>query len=177
VLTDKFVGQAATAVTVGCVAVVAITVSVLAVPSLRAKLGFPASPTSYAVGERVDVPAALYQGSSPTLLVFARNSCSACQRGKPVFARVTRELRDQSVNVVVVTSQAHREDEIPYARDLGLDEGHVIGIDLSSLRLKVVPTLVLVDGQGQVRFTSEGVISPTQEQDLLRAAALLPAPR
>jgi hypothetical protein len=159
------------------VAVVAITVGVLAVPSLRAKLGFPAHATSYAVGERVDVPAALYQGSSPTLLVFARNSCSACQRGKAGFARVTYELRRHPANVVVVTSQAHRDDEIPYARDLGLDESHVIGLDLSGLRLKVVPTLVLVDDEGQVRFTSEGVISPTQEQDLLRAAASLAPPR
>ncbi len=159
-------------------AVVAITVGVLLMPSVRAKLGFPsAGAKTYAVGERVDVPPALYQSSAATLLLFARNTCSACQKAKVAFARVAARLRERSTNVLVVANVNHRADEIPYVRDLGLDESHLVEVDFNDLRLKVVPTLVLVDREGRVHYTSEGVISPTGEEDLLRAAISLTASR
>jgi thiol-disulfide isomerase/thioredoxin len=169
----------ATAVTIGCVAVVVITVAALAMPSLRARLGFaPARSASYSAGQRIDVPANLYDSSPLTLFVFARSSCGACQRAKPLFADIARRLSNpSSVRVLLVNSSTRREDEASYARDLGLDESHLVTLNGAGLRLQVVPTLVLVDRLGEIHYASEGVPTAAQEDDLLRAVASAATPR
>jgi hypothetical protein len=179
VATERLIGKVATAVTIGCVAVVAITVAALAMPSLRARLGFPPGRSaSYSVGQRIDVPANLYDSSPLTLLVFARSSCSACQRAKPVFADIARRLSaPSSARILLVTSSTRHEDEVSYVRDLGLDESHLVTLDGAGLRLQVVPTLVLVDRLGEIHYASEGVPTAAQEDDLLRAVASLATAR
>lgn len=177
--TERLIGKLAAAVTIGCVAVVAITVAALAMPSLRARLGIaPGRSASYSAGQRIDVPASLYDSSPLTLFVFARSSCGACQRAKPVFADIARRLPNpSSVRVVLVTTSTRQEDEVAYARDLGLDQSHITTLNGAGLRLQVVPTLVLVDRLGEIHYASEGVPTAAQEDDLLRAVASLATPR
>jgi hypothetical protein len=178
VATERLIGRLATAVTIGCVAVVAITLGALALPSVRAKLGFPAArPVSYPIGDRIDVPASLYESAGQTLFVFARSSCTACQRSKPALTEIVAQIRrTPAARILVVTSDMHRASEVAYANDLGLDDAQVIGLNLDGLRLRVVPTLVLVDQRGRIHYTSEGMISPGQEEELLRAVTSLAVP-
>src|SRR5580704_15593322 len=94
-------------------------------PAIRQRLGLPQTKTaaSYAVGDRIDVPANLYDSSSATLLVFARSTCSACEAAKPTFATLTAELgRKSSTHVLMIIGTAQAPEELAYAKALGLDE-------------------------------------------------------
>jgi thiol-disulfide isomerase/thioredoxin len=161
------------------VALVAVTAAAVAFPSVGARLGFASTrPTSYTVGERVDVPASVYESSRVTLLIFARSTCSACQSAKPAFAAIAMQVDAiPEAGVRVVTSSSGGRDERAYARDLGLTDTQFVTISFDGLRLKVVPTVILVDQRGVVRFTSEGVPSAAQRDELLAAARALASAR
>ena len=108
----------------------------------------------------------------------AQGSFPPYRRAKPTFARVAAQIRrTSSANVVVITGSARHADEVAYTRDLGLEESQLVSLNFNGLRLRVVPTLVLVDGHGQVHYSSEGVISSAQQEDLLRTVTSLAALR
>lgn len=168
---DDIIRRAATAVIVACVVILAVT-GVTAVPAVKTRLGWPASSpaTGYAVGQQIDVPPAAYAGSERTLLYFSLNNCAACQRSKGTVAALAVELgKHPGRRMVMVTGTTFHQDETAFARSIGLDESRLVRVDLTKLRLKRVPALVLVDRRGRVLLAKEG--APPDFRDILSAAA------
>jgi hypothetical protein len=73
--------------------------------------------------------------------------------------------------MVMVTGTMFRQDETAFARSIGIDESRLVRVDLTKLRLKRVPALVLVDGQGRVLLAQDGTPTDTERRDILSAAA------
>jgi len=160
-------GRLATGISLGCGLVVLATVGALAMPAIRARLGLlPASPTTYAIGERIDVPAEAYAGFRRTLLIVARPDCAACRAARPFFQRLTAALRERGTHVVVIAPGRDHAADVAYAHDVGVDEQNVVVSDLSRLHIRVVPSLFVVDGTGALVFGREGS-PPAREQDAL----------
>jgi hypothetical protein len=82
-----------------------------------------------------------------------------------------------SVGVSVISGESRRDDEVAYVREIGLTEAGLVSMSLGGLRLKVVPTLVVVDRSGTVRFASEGVPSASTQGELLSTIRGLAAGR
>lgn len=175
---DDFVRRLAGGLIISCAAVFIATVGALAMPGVRAKLGFAsATPVSYEVGSRIDLPALVYESSPYTVVLFARSSCGVCQAAKPLFGRLVADLKSASTTrVVLVVGTTSRHDEEKYAKELGLSETQLLRLDLKSLRLRRVPTVVALDERGIVLFSREGAPLPTeQEQFLQTVMSLIPA--
>lgn len=153
-------------------AIVAGSVLVLALPGWRRALGFPAlDKPAYAAGERIDVPARIY-GSTPfTVLIFTRSSCAACERARPVVADLVTALRDRaSVRLTMIVDENTQAAERQYLRDVGLAEDGLAAADFRTLRLRRVPTTVLVDRDGRVLHAREGELLASDAAELLRIA-------
>jgi predicted transcriptional regulator len=75
--------------------------------------------------------------------------------------------------VVMVTGQGARDSEVRFAEELGLDARQVVPLDLRRLRLRHVPSAVVVDRDGTVLFSRSGPIS---EQDLESVKRLVGTP-
>jgi hypothetical protein len=54
---------------------------------------------------------------------------------------------------------------------IGLTADETLELDLSSYRVRVVPTAVLVDREGTVRFVHEGVLGPVEGSEIQSAIA------
>jgi len=163
------VGRVAFGISLGCGLIILATVGALATPAIRARLGMaPASSTTYAIGERVDVPAEAYAGFQRTLLVVARPDCLACRAARPFFQRMTAALRQHRTHVVLVSPNRDRSADLAYAHDIGLDETDVVTMDLSRLHIRIVPTLFVVDGSGAVILESSGATPARLQDDLLQ---------
>lgn len=162
-----------------CAVLIAGTGALLVSPSLRTRFGFSTPvAAAYTVGDRIDVPVDLYDSSPATVLIFARSTCGACQRAKLQFAAVVARLRAVApVTLGLVTTGARTSDEWAYAQAIGLRETELKTISLEHLRLRVVPTIVVVDRAGVIRYAFEGAPSTAQQDDLLRTAAELVRPR
>lgn len=166
---DVALRRIATAAALACVAVVAVTIAAVAFPSLRSRLGLvPSTPPSYRVGERIDVPARFYEEAPHTLFVFVRSNCAACQSAKPALERIADTFRQAMTPVLVISTGARATDGIGYAAEIGVERTSVLALDVSTLRLRVVPTIVLVNRAGEVLYAAEGVPTDQQAEQLLR---------
>lgn len=102
--------------------------------------------------------------------MFVRSDCSACQGSAPVFRKIAGRLSDTPTPMYLITSGARSDDEARFTQQVGIAADRLVMLNFSSLRLQVVPTLVVVDQQGTVIYASEGPPSDQQQEELLRAA-------
>ena len=153
-------------VAVASVVLVAGTAAAVARPGVRAALGL--SRGAYAARQRIDIPAQAYDSASYTLVLFARSSCAACQRSSIFFKQLVAEAVADGIDVRLVSSAPVASEELAYARELGFEERQVVPLDLRALRLRLVPTIVLVDRQGEIHYAREGAVPAGEQGDLLR---------
>jgi hypothetical protein len=161
-----FAGRMALTAAVACLVAVGVTLGALVMPAVRARMGLaPVPRPAYAVGDRIDVPASIYEGSSYTVILFARSSCGVCQQIKPWLAGLTASLQRQpSVQVVMVASGGRASDEVSYAADVGVSRQRVFQLAAGPHKLRSVPVLVLVDRGGVVRYSQEGMPRANRDQ-------------
>jgi thiol-disulfide isomerase/thioredoxin len=163
------------AVAVVCATALTVTAVAIAMPSVRASLGFvpPPPAPSYAAGQRSDFPANLFEQAPHTLAIFFRSDCGACARMKPFLARLAARDDGAAVRVVAVTGTGNRADSLAFAKQIGLGESRLMMIDIGTLRLKRVPTVVLMDRSGVIQVALEGIPSSQEEEKLLRMVTSL----
>jgi thiol-disulfide isomerase/thioredoxin len=172
---EVLLGRLGVAVAVVCATALTVTAVAIAMPSVRSSLGFAPPPPapSYAAGQPADFPASLFQQAPHTLAIFFRSDCGACARMKPFLARLAARDDAATVRVVAVTSLGTRADALAFAKQIGLGESHLVIMDLGSLRLKRVPTVVLMDRSGAIQTALEGIPSSQEEEKLLRMVTSL----
>jgi hypothetical protein len=158
--------QLAIALAVAGVAVVGATAALVARPDLRDRLGL--TPGTYAVKQVVDVPPDIYDSSSYTLLIFARSTCEVCQRSSGFLRRLAGESASAGMGVRLISSTPLAESELVFARVLGLADGQVAPVDLKTLRLRRVPTIVLADRQGAIHYAREGAVPASEQEDVIK---------
>jgi len=165
------IGRLAVGVAVTSVVLVAATAAAIARPDLRERLGL--APGPYAAGQQIDVPAATYHGSSETLVLFARSTCSVCQRSVPYLRKLVNEAGGRGIRVRLMSAAPVAPAELDFARALGLRDEDVVGVDHTALRLRRVPTIVLVNDRGEIDYAREGAVPAGEQGELLRRMTFL----
>ncbi|MCC7043405.1 MAG: hypothetical protein IT183_06060 [Acidobacteria bacterium] len=120
--------------------------------------------TGYHVGERTDVPAE-WLGTGGTLLVFLRSDCAASQANAGLLAGIQSDI-PSNISVVAVVPARSGDEEIAFAARAGFDRGRIRTADFESLRLRVVPTLLLLDREGIVQLERIGTPQTTGQAEL-----------
>jgi len=166
--TDHQVGRLARAANIILLGAMAATATIAAGPRVAAAIGWRGAPAlAYAPGSTVDTPAAWHEQQDFTLIVFARSSCSACQSAQPFLKRLASDLVGRAA-VVLVTTGKEQDADARFARSLGL-ETQAVKVAPAGLRVRATPTLVLVNGHGQVLGSWEGVGSVDKQADIVRS--------
>lgn len=112
--------------------------------------------TGYRTGEVVDVARDGNGGADrPSLLVFLRSDCAASQMLVASLSELKAALPG-GVEMLAVVSREGADREVAFAEAAGFARAAVVTADFRALRLRVVPSLVLVDGAGVVRFERLG---------------------
>jgi len=164
--------RVALAVMVGSVLVLAGTGVVGWTPALAKKLGWsPAATASYVRGEIIDVPRAVFERDEHTLVVFASSTCGACVRSRGAFRAVASDLRGSATRLVLLTPASMRSCQQAFAGARGLEANEHLAIDLSKLRVRSLPTVVLVDRTGRVLYAKEGLIDSEGQAAIQQAIA------
>ncbi len=146
------------------------SLGVVAWPRVASALGLePARPApAYSAGDRIDVPAAWYETAPRTLVLFARASCGACQTAQPFLKELVGAVVESGDAVVLVGHAGSREEDAVFAKSLGVGDAGIQSAP-AGVRVRVTPTLVLVDKSGTVLNAWEGV-GPPDKQKLIAAA-------
>jgi peroxiredoxin len=131
-------------------------------------------------GERLSLDQALARG--PVLLAFFKVTCPTCQFTFPFLERIYQQLRETDGQVWGIV-QDNAQDGARFARNYGVSFPILIDdapYKVSRLyNLAHVPTLFLVESDGQIAMSSEGfskaeLLAIQQSLAQLRSAA--PAP-
>ena len=126
-------------------------------PTSSAGKTAPSFQLATTAGQRLSLPEALSGG--PVLLAFFKVSCPTCQFTFPFLERIHQQLRGQGVQIWGVV-QDKAQDGARFATTYGVT--FPILVDDSpynvsrAYRLAHVPSLFLVNKEGQVEISSEG---------------------
>lgn len=149
------------------------SVLLLRSPDLRAAVGTErgGGKAGYLVGDIVDVPSEFFSDAQFTVLIFANSTCGACQANAPLYARLTAELKDPSSRVRLVGLQSDRGLG-DYASRTGVVAERVTALSepaLDALKLRAVPTVLLVNRKGTILLESVGRKETVEGEQFLEA--------
>lgn len=155
--TERLVNRASVAASGALILMLVATGGYILWPRVSSYFGVKAAPAppAYAAGQQVDVPAAWYADSSHTLILFARASCTACEKAQPFLKDLVAKLDGRAMAVMGHPAGAPDDDQ-KFAASLGISAEHVFET-VPGLRVHSTPTLVLVNRQGRVLSAWEGV--------------------
>jgi hypothetical protein len=173
---DVLFGRAAVVLTASCVVAVAVTVVAVAKPTFGAAIGLKRhAGVGYNVGDRMDLPPDVLGGATHSVLIFARFDCQACQAARASLADLVADLQQQTdVRAVMLTSRRDRADQERFGRSLGLVDSQVVPVDFTSMRIKAVPAVVVVDRAGMVVYARAGPLSHSDQVALIRKVTSSP---
>lgn len=157
------------AATLGLVLMVAATAGYIGWPRVANAIGLKPAPLppAYVSGQHVDVPAAWYDSSPKTLIIFGRASCVACEKAQPFLKGLVTRLNGRAAAVFAHPSGADADD-IAFAKSIGITSDRIVRVD-ASLRVRATPTLLLVDQTGTVLEAWEGAGPPERQSAILKA--------
>lgn len=110
-------------------------------------------------------------GSSKTTLVMVLSTtCPYCRQSEPFYKRLAAGIPSEKTHIVLVF-----REPVAVARAYLLKEGmsaftDIRQMDLRSLHVGGTPTLILLDNTSSVRAVWDGVLSETQEAEVLHRA-------
>lgn len=160
---DRLARSLASAAIVTCAGTLALTILVVAMPSLQAVLPLPdGMGPGYVTGEQIDLPSVLIALDGPTLVIIGRSTCAASRRSAPAHAAVIAAANRLSVRTLLVVPSG--DDASTYAGELGVAASDVFHADVSSLDVRRVPTTAVVDAGGTIRFVHEDAPTGTETQ-------------
>lgn len=160
---DRVLGKAAVVAFTLLLVCAAVTTAAFFSPTVRSSL-FPGfKPESgYLAGDVVDVPVKSHLQSRRTVILFARSSCSACQSSRDGIRQIVLAARARGADAMMFTPESGSEAEFAYAESAGFGRSSVRGTT-HKLRVRLVPTILLVDDTGRILFAKEGKPS-TEDQ-------------
>jgi len=131
-------------------------------------------PPPYLPGEAMTPMAGVdYHAADRTVLIFIRSTCNFCIRSVPFYQRLVTVRNQRGVSTQIIgaalTSDKGAEG-FPAAR--GWSPDRMIRFDLGQVKVKGVPTILVVDRQGKVQETWFGQLSEQQQGELMTAAGL-----
>jgi thiol-disulfide isomerase/thioredoxin len=156
--TERSLTRLATAASlISAVAVVA-TLLVVLWPRVTRAIGMEpkAPPPAYSAGTTIDTPADWYAHEKVTLVLFARNSCGACQKAAPYLKTLAATVTSSGGHVVFASTGNEPADDLRFAQTMGLEPVSV-KVTPKGLRVRATPTLVLVNARGEILSAWEGV--------------------
>jgi len=160
---DRMMNRLSVAATISLVLMVVATATYVGWPRVAGAMGIkPSAPQpAYVAGQTFDAPSAWYADASHTLVIFARASCTACEKAQPFLKELVGAVGDKAA-VVMAHPPGAPDEDADFARSLGIADDRIVIVG-SDLRVKSTPTLVLVDQRGTVMHAWEGV-GPVENQ-------------
>ena len=139
-----FLHRLASVVITIAIALVVGTLAMAASPRLRAIL-MPASPAAYNPGDRFEGPAPVAALSAKALVVVAGPNCGATERAHAFLADAVATATAAGISVWLYTPEAAHPEIAQYATRLGISRENVVAVDPGATKLRVMPSLAVLD--------------------------------
>jgi hypothetical protein len=129
-----------------------------------------ANSTGYGAGEVVDLPGDWFKDNDWTLVLFLRSDCAASQALVSRLPHLRQVLPDD-VRLLAIVSDTAPETETRFAEAAGFEPSSVRAATFQMLKLRVVPSMLLIDRNGRVETQSVATSAGLEQSGFL---AVLP---
>ena len=120
------------------------------------------------VGHHLNLPGSHFERSKQTLVVAAATYCHFCIDSIPFYKKLSGMRSEGRISTPVIFAFPQSQQEVvPFLADNQLHPDVVLESSLTSLGVEGTPTLLLVDGQGNVTKEWIGKVDQPAENDIL----------
>ena len=99
-------------------------------------------------------------------------NCHYCEDSVPFYQNLAAAIRQGKERVDAVALFPNEAETVrQFTAHEGMTMRSVPGVPLEKLRINATPTVILVNNQGWVERSWVGILTPRQENDLLKLAA------
>jgi hypothetical protein len=166
---DRTLNRLSVALSFGLVIMVGGTAGYIGWPKVASAMGIkPAKPVpqppAYLAGQKIDSPAEWYSAAPRTLVLFARESCGACQKAQPFLKSLVASLDGRAPVMMAHPAGTEAEDR-RFAASIGITSDH-IKVVTANMRVKATPTMVLVDQTGAILAAWEGAGKADRQKEI-----------
>jgi hypothetical protein len=119
-----------------------------------------------ATGTKFALKDAHWRSGEKTMVLAISTTCHFCNESAPFYDELASQCKQQHVRTIAVLPQPTVEAE-SYLKDKGIAVDEVRQAILSGLRINGTPTLLLVDGGGNVRSVWIGKLASSREKEVL----------
>ncbi|MBC7932778.1 MAG: thioredoxin fold domain-containing protein [Rubrivivax sp.] len=115
-------------------------------------------------GKKINLPEVDWQNNGQTLLLALSTSCHFCTESAAFYRRLKQE--SGNTHLVAIFPQPSSEGE-DYLKKLAVSVDEVRQAPFESLDVRGTPTLIFVDGNGEVKDSWIGKLPANQETQVL----------
>lgn len=126
--------------------------------------GPPKANTSIRQGDKLTLPEVDWQKNGQTLLLALSTTCHYCTESAAFYRRLKQDGGD--IHLLAVFPQAAEEGEA-YLKKLAVPVDEVRQVPFESLNVSGTPTVLLVDGSGEVKASWVGKLPSNQETEVI----------
>jgi len=127
----------------------------------------PKPPPAIAAGTKLAISGVDWANNGSTLVVALQKGCHFCSESAPFYQRLVNDTKDKNgLKIVAVLPQTIDEGK-QYLDTLKVPIADVKQAPLSTFGVSGTPTLILVDGKGQVVNSWVGRLPPDAEADVM----------
>ena len=157
---EWILGRLAGATSVALVLMAAVTAGTIAWPRVASAVGLERKAVrtpAYPAGATIDTPVAWHQDAPYTLVIFARSTCAACEKAAPYLKGLTASLRGRAAVVYASAGVSLERAAWTWDSPMPIACAYFTSAAPDGLKVRVTPTLVLVNQHGEVLTSFEGV--------------------
>lgn len=147
--TDRRLGRAALIVTTFIILVVGVTAAV-----------------AFRTRGAVAIPPEWRSQSDYTLIIFGRESCSACQASAAFHKELAAAAEAHGIRTIAALTD-RSENPSQFAASIGIAPDHALRANPAPEHLKTVPTVIIVNRTGEVLKQTQGALSVDKQRTLL----------
>jgi hypothetical protein len=119
-------------------------------------------------GSQLKLSGVKWDQADKTLVMALSTQCHFCQESAPFYRELTASPAVKSKRVAVVTVFPQEQSEAEsFVKHSEIRADSVLSMPLQTLGASSTPTLLLVNRAGKVEKLWIGVLSPSQQKDLL----------
>ena len=168
-LGDRALARTTRWLTLGLFACPFIFLILLRVPSLGVSTRLESLfDRSYAKGDTIELPRSTYSSSRTMIAVYGTSFCPASRSSAPFLRHLFRTIAgDAGTRSILVPTSSLSDYELQFAADIGLSPHDIIEIPRPIARIKLVPTVIVVDRTGRILFVREGALDSAAVDVLL----------
>lgn len=127
----------------------------------------PATANQIAPGDRVNVGGVDWVKGGQTVLLVLQKGCRYCTESAPFYQRLIKETANRNdVKLIAVFPHSVTEGK-QYLDEIGVGIADIRQVDLSQIKVRGTPTLVLVNDSGVAVDVWRGKLPPDAEERVL----------